>query len=251
MEQAIEQVRRRVAPVGLARERTLPMPEGLTDLLPEQGLVRGRFLACTGPAATSLALALVAPTVAAGSWLAVIDLPTLGPDAASEAGIALERVVAVSSTDSSTDWATTVASAADGFDVVLTRGAGQSRARSVIRPTAIHRVRARVQQRGAVVVVVGDPGALSCDGVFDTTDPSWEGLGEGDGRLCRRTVEVRATGRRIPTGRRCRIHLPATGGPALAAPGVTGTGVTACGASDPAPGTGDDPRARPELVLAG
>lgn len=240
MEQAIEQIRRRVAPVALARERTLPVAEGLAGLLPEGGLVRGRLVACTGPAATSLALSLVAPAVAAGAWLALVDLPTVGLDAAGEAGIPLGRMVAVSSDD----WVTTVAAAVDGFDVVLTGGARRGRGRIGLRPGAVGRVRSRIQQREAVVVVVGDPGELPCDGVLDTTDPTWEGLGDGHGRLCRRTVEVRAGGRRIPSERRRRVHLPAaTGG------GPMPTDPTGPGSGAPDPGVLDD--ARPDLVLVG
>lgn len=266
MEQAIEQVRRHVAPMALARERTLPVADELAGLLPEGGIVRGRVLACTGPAATSLALALVAPTVATGSWLALIDLPAVGLDAVGEAGIALERVVAVASDDP----AATLAAAADGFDVVLVGGAGRSRVRGPVPPAVSARVRARVQQRGAVVVVVGDPGSLPCDAVLDTADPSWEGLGDGHGRLCRRTVEVRAEGRRIPNGRRCRVHLPATGDllptpvepggsadparrggdrdPAAAAPDAAARGTAALAAADPDAAA---PAGRSGLVLAG
>ena len=101
----------RVAPVSMARERVLPVAERVTELFSEGGLVRGRVLSCRGMAATSASLALVAAAVAAGSWLAVIDVPTLGLDAASELGVPLERIVAI---DTSLGEKPTEANVADG-----------------------------------------------------------------------------------------------------------------------------------------
>ena len=116
----------RVAPLALAGERTLPVADEFAELFPERGLVRGRTIVCSGQAATSLALALAAPAVAAGSWLAAIDVPTIGLDAASEFGIALERVVAVRTgadreVGRAGRWSDVVAAAADGFDLLITR----------------------------------------------------------------------------------------------------------------------------------
>lgn len=224
----------RVAPVSMALERTLPVPDDCRELFAEGGLVRGRVLSCVGPAATTMALRVVSAAVDAGGWLAVIDLPTLGLDAASELGVALERVVAIDTTrrssraaaeKSSVDgdtgsgaagvagaaggaieamveadpgvWADAVAAAADGFEVLLTRvPAG-------VRPATMRKVSTRLQQRGVVMMVIGDPGALVCDGVLDTGQQVWSGLGAGWGSLQHRSVDVTATGRRLP-GRRCR-----------------------------------------------
>ncbi len=71
----------------MAHERTLPVPDALGGLFVEGGLVRGRTLACQGPAATSTALTPPPPLVAPagdglGAWMAVIDVPTVGLDAA-------------------------------------------------------------------------------------------------------------------------------------------------------------------------
>ena len=76
-----------------------PTPADCADLFAEGGLVRGRTLSSTGPAATTVMLRLVAAAIEAGGWMAVIDVPTLGLDAASELGIALERVVAIDTQD--------------------------------------------------------------------------------------------------------------------------------------------------------
>ncbi len=196
----------RVAPSALAGDRTLPVAEEFAELFAERGLVRGRSFACSGPAATSLALALVAPAVASGSWVAAIDVPTIGLDAANEFGIVLERVVAVRTDDlpgqQIARWPDVVAAAADGFDLLITRvPAGVS-------PTAARKVATRLRQRDVVMLVLGDPGALSCDGVLDASTAGWEGLGDGHGHLQRRQLVVEASGRRLHGRRRCRLTLP-------------------------------------------
>ena len=89
-------LRERLQSNVLTHEQTVPVAPELASLFPERALVRGRTLACAGPAATSTGMAVVAAAVASGAWLAVVDVPTFGLDAASELGIALERVVAVS-----------------------------------------------------------------------------------------------------------------------------------------------------------
>ncbi len=206
----VESLGDRVAPVVMAHERTLPVPDQFGELFVDGGLVRGRVLSCDGVAATSTALALVAPSVAAGSWLAIVGVPNLGLDAAGELGVPLERVVHVELGDHPERiWAEVVAAAADGFEVVLTR------VPEGVRPATARTVASRLQQRGVVVVVLGTTGALTCDGVLTSSDDVWEGLGEGHGYLRRRSVRVEASGRRIPGVRRCRVDLPAGTGPAI------------------------------------
>ena len=189
-----------VAPLVLARERTLPVAEMFDGLFAERGLVRGRVIACTGPAATSLALALVSSSIAAGSWLAMIDVPTIGLDAASEFGIALERVVAVRADGAR--WPDVVAAAADGFELLL------ARVPAGVAPATMRKVATRLRQRDAVMIVLGDPGALSCDGVLDSNSVEWTGLGDGHGHLRQRRLVVEASGRRLHGRRRCGITLP-------------------------------------------
>jgi hypothetical protein len=190
----------RVAPLALATDRTLPVAEEFVDLFPERGLVRGRTFACSGAAATSLALALAAPAVAAGSWLATIDVPTIGLDAASEFGIALERVVAVRA--DAARWPDVVAAAADGFDLLIARVPAD------VSPSSMRKVATRLRQRDVVMLVLGDPGALSCDGVLDAGDARWVGLGDGHGHLQHRRLVVEAAGRRLHGRHRCRLMLP-------------------------------------------
>lgn len=223
MELAVE-LRERVAPTVLAHEQTLPVSAELAGLFAEQALVRGRTLACVGPAATSTAMTLVAAAVAGGAWLAVVDVPTFGLDAASEAGIALERVVAVSSHDAGppiipisagipisavtavtagviVGWPDLMAAVVDGFEVVVANVPPH------LPAGALRKLTTRIRRRGAVVVLLGDVGAMACDGVIESTGIAWSGLGNGFGRLSRRTVDLQASGRRLPGRHQCRVTL--------------------------------------------
>lgn len=192
----------RVAPVVLARDRTMPVSDELAGLFAEGGLVRGRTVGCQGPAATSTALALAAAAVTAGAWMAVIDLPTIGLDAASELGVPLERIVAVGTGGDPARWVDVVAAAADGFDVLLVR------VPSGLAAAAVRKLAVRLRQRDVVTIVLGDPGAMGCDGVLHTDAPQWSGLGNGHGHLRERRVMVEASGRRLPR-RSCQLAISA------------------------------------------
>ena len=75
-------------------------------------------MAVDGAAARSLALALAAGPSAAGSWVGVVGLPSLGLAAAAEVGVALERLLLVAALPPA-EWATVVATLVDGVDVVV------------------------------------------------------------------------------------------------------------------------------------
>ena len=211
-------LRERVQSNVLTHEQTVPVATGLASLFPERALVRGRTLACAGPAATSTGMAVVAAAVAGGAWLAVVDVPTFGLDAASEAGIALERVVAVSVTSAVADdpipsgtspssWVEVMAAVVDGFDIVLARVPADAAA------GPLRRLATRIRQRGAVVILLGDAiaghdSAMPCDGVIESGGIVWSGLGAGFGVLRQRTVELHMSGRRVPGRRQCRVTLP-------------------------------------------
>jgi hypothetical protein len=193
-----------VASTTLARERTLPVADPLIPLLPA-GLVRGQAVSCHGIAATSLALALAAEATAAGAWLAVVDVPWLGVEAAVEVGIPLERLVRVDP-GVDTNWADLTAAVLDGFEVVVTRIPRR------LGAAALRRVSARVKARDAVLVVLGEAGALAADVVMESSAPVWEGVEAGWGHLRGRKITVEASGRRVPRPRRVDLWLPAAGG---------------------------------------
>lgn len=171
-------------------------------MLPDAGLVRGRVVGCTGPAAISLALALSARAMVAGSWMAAVGVPMLGVEAAHEIGVPLTRLVMVAADARPSEWAERVGAAADGFDLILTRPpAGADR--------VVRKVRTRLHARGVVLFAVGpaSPG-VSCDIEFTTTSVTWQGLGEGHGSLLARRAVVRAGGRRLPRSIEREVWLP-------------------------------------------
>lgn len=206
----------RVAPSAPAREQVLPVHPALGAVLPE-GLPRGSVVVCEGPMAMSSALLVAAEATRRGAWLGVAGLPTLGVAAAGEVGVALERMVLVRDGGISGDEqrAQVLATLIDGFDVVLLGGAAR------VRAGTARRLHARLRSRGAVVVIVGAPGAFSGD-LRITAEATWLGLGAGHGSLRSRRVEVTVDGRRVrrprhltlwaphPTGEIVPIEVPAT-----------------------------------------
>ncbi len=183
-------VRPASAPDPAGAHRVLPVAPELTGLLPNRGLRRGSTIAVAAgqprpSGATSLVLALLAEASRAGSWCAVVGVPTFGAVAAAELGIALDRLALVPYPGP--DWATVVAALIDGVDVVVTAvPAG-------VTTTVATRLAARARQRGSVLVPYG-----RWDGADVTLQVSrgvWQGLGAGRGRLRRREVTVSARGR--------------------------------------------------------
>ncbi len=197
----------KIGPVTFARDRVLPVDPALESLFPEAGLTRGSIIGCQGDTAVSVALALVAAASTAGSWLAVVGVRSLGLRAASEVGVALDRLVMVA--DQARDlgeepWANVISALIDGFDLVVLR--------SDVRPSTARRLQARLQARGAVLILIGDPSPFSCDITMDCARGEWEGLGHGSGRLERRRLTVSAEGRRLPRRRQVDVWLPGASG---------------------------------------
>ncbi len=212
---------RRGRPQVLAGDELLPVMAGLGELLGWSGLKRGATLAVhggrSGDGATSLALALLAAASAAGSWSAAVGLPALGPLAAGELGVDLARLVLVP--DPGARFVAVVAALLDGCDLVLARPPGPL-ARSEAR-----RLSARARERRCVLVVAtGTVGALrggpviACSAAWpepvdvhlEVRHGTWQGLGEGSGRLHTRVVDVVATRRRAAPERvEAPLELPA------------------------------------------
>jgi hypothetical protein len=192
----------RAQPLALAQEQLLPVLPAFEGLLPEPGLRRGTITQVQGPAATSLALALLAASSAAGSWVAALGMGGLGLGAASELGIALERLLLVDVPDQRS-WATAVAAAFDGVDAVLVDVPRRT------RDGDARRLQARLRERGAVLVAVGTPGPFQPDVVVTGDTAVWHGLGNGWGHLRARSLSVAITGRRAAARRRtAQLWLP-------------------------------------------
>ncbi|GAA1037659.1 hypothetical protein GCM10009557_51610 [Virgisporangium ochraceum] len=161
------------------------------------------------PAATSLLLSLLAEASKAGSWCAVVGVPTLGAGAAAELGVALDRLALVP--NPGPDWPTVVAALLDGFDIVVASVPG------TMAPAIASRLAARARQRGAVLMPYGPWPAV--DLTLDAVDPAWHGIESGRGRLRGRQLTVVARGRGAASAPRVtHLWLPQPSG-VLPAPG--------------------------------
>jgi hypothetical protein len=189
-----------------ARERTLPLLAAFEELVPQCALQRGSVVSCHGAAAVSLALAVAAGPSQEGAWVGVVGFPTLGLAAAAEAGVVLERLVAVTGEFSDAQWADLLAACIDGFDVVVLGPGTQA-----VRPATVRRLLARLQSRGAVAVTVGAP-AFGSDLRFDCAESVWVGWGLGHGVAQGRVARVTLSGRRVPRTREARLWVPAVDG---------------------------------------
>ena len=187
-------------PVSLAGEHVLPVLDALHPLLPDPGCAGARWWRWRGWRPRSLALALAAGPSAAGSWVGVVGVPSLGLAAAGELGVALDRLVLVAP------------AAAGGVGHGgrhpgrrVRRGAGRA-CPARLRAGDARRLQARVRDRGAVLCTV--PGlrrhrARPHAGVQPwSAGRAWS---PAPGHLQARRVEVRG-------------HRPAGGGSARARP---------------------------------
>lgn len=182
----------------LAHERTLPVADGLGELVPSGVLQRGSTIAVHGVGATSYALALVAEAVRGGSFLAVVASTGFNLGACIDFDIPLRRVVQFVLPDER-GWSQQVAAVIEGFDLVVL--ADRRRA----SPSQARQLAARARERGSVVVrVAGQSWSDTPDLRFDVRDPAWHGLAEGHGHLASRVVSVQVAGRRWPGPPRVR-----------------------------------------------
>ena len=185
----------------------LPVSSDLCNMFPEGGLVRGRTVLCNGDAAVALALRVVAQATQAGSWLGVVGVHNIGVQAASEQGIALQRVVFVQPAISRAEWVSTVAAAADGFDVLMLE------VPHGITVADARRVQTRIQSRRNALVLVGTTQKLALQSVFqpdvvmDTTTTQWNGIERGAGHVQSREVCVTVSGRRVPRAQQHSLHF--------------------------------------------
>ncbi len=187
-------------PVTLAGDHVLPTHPIFAPLFPWGGLQRGTVVAGSGLAARSLLLALAAGPVAAGAWVAVLGVPSLGLLTASELGLPLARLVSVDV--DAAHGAAALGAAVDAFDAIILGPA-------FLRGSEARRIQARARERGTVLLAAGDPGMLEVDTSLTVTSVQWHGLHDGHGRLRARQVSISATGRRAAARvRRLALWLP-------------------------------------------
>ena len=173
--------------------RALPTNPALGGLLPDGALAAGSVYAVDN--STTLALGLVQGPSAAGAWCAVVGVPDLGVEAAAGLGIDLERLVLVPHPGE--HWLSVVSALIDVVSVVLVKppmsGQAGQQARARIGEAAAGKLAARLRQREAVLVSLGDwPRA---DARLTVTESNWAGIGAGFGHLTARQVTVSSTAR--------------------------------------------------------
>jgi len=188
-------VAREVAPVVLARDRSVELPGVLGELVPEGAMARGSVLRVTGrpgAGATTVGFELAAGFTALGEWAAAVDLDsTFGPLAAAEVGVALERFAVVRRVPPAR-WATVVAALLDGVSLVLAevpRGVALGDAR---------RLEARARERESVLVAMETRGAVWPGGAaysLHATASVWDGIERDAGLLGGRRLQVQVEGR--------------------------------------------------------
>ena len=141
------------------------------------------------------------------SWVGIAGLADLGVQAAGDAGVDVERMVAVREQRLFDDdtWGQVLAAMVDGFDLVLI-GPGVQ-----VRAGTARRLQARAQPRGAVLVLAGEVSGFTTD-LQVRTDAEWGGLGDGHGHLRSRCVSVEVHGRRVPRPRHDELWFPALDG---------------------------------------
>ena len=136
-----------VAPVVLAEEQLLPVPEVFHSLLPGRGLQRGWTTKVDGgPSARALAWALLGSVTASGGWIAAVDVPGISLPAAREVGVAIERMLIVNS--SATTWSNTIGALIGAVDAVV-YGAPRHR----VQPREYRRIASRCRERGTLLLL--------------------------------------------------------------------------------------------------
>jgi hypothetical protein len=180
-----------------ARENLLPMPESLSELLPDS-LPRGSVAVLSG--ARSLPLQLVAAVTAAGGHAAIVGQPDVGLLAAVEMGADLSRLAVIP--DPGADPVEVAAVLMDGLDLVLLGLGGRA-----VSPTRARAVTARARQKGCTLLVVdGDWHGASARlesrvSGFEVTGAGAGAPTPGCGRISRVRLATRASGRSVGLAR--------------------------------------------------
>lgn len=204
-----EQVQR-VAPVVLAAEHLLPVPEVFHTVLPGGGLQRGWTTRVDGgSSARALAWALLSNITTTGGWIATVDVPGISLSAAREVGVAIERVLVVTSPDPAA-WSATIGALIGSVDVIVFAAP-----RHRVQPSEYRRMSSRCRERGTVMLELASTGEgqLQYDVAFTVNPVEWQGLGIGHGCLQSRGLDVSVSGRRTKgPARRARFELPSVDG---------------------------------------
>lgn len=211
LEPSLEQ---QVAPVTLAAEQLLAVPDAVAGLFPQRGLQRGWSVGFSGAAGWSLALAMLGSAIGDDGWAACVGLEALGLVAAQELGVKLDRLLMVE-TPEPAQLPSVVASLVEVVDVVClgpTPSIGTRDGR---------RLMARAREQDAVLFHLdgGRSWPHPLDAQLTTSAGAWTGVGWGHGSLRTRQVTVQTSGRRsMAQPRRLDVLLPGPDGPPVPVP---------------------------------
>jgi hypothetical protein len=158
--------------------RRLPTVPALARVLPGGGLQAGGAYSVRN--STSLAMALLAGPSLSGAWCAVVGVPSFGVEAAAGFGIDLNRLVLIPHPGE--QWLTVTAALADVVSVVLTQAPNR------LTPSDAARLKARLRQRGTVLLALGQ--WPQEDSSLEVSTSHWDGLGHGRGHLQARRTKV-------------------------------------------------------------
>ena len=180
--------------------RRLETHPALASLLPGGSLKAGAAYAVRG--STTLVMALLAGPSAAGAWCGVLGMPDFGAEAAGRFGIDLARLVLVPHPGD--QWLTVTAAIVDVLSVVVVLPPSKARDGDVARLTA------RLRQREATLIVVGDWPQV--EAALTVSRSGWSGVGAGTGYLVSHRVTVESSARGgSGSPRRADLWLPDPG----------------------------------------
>ncbi|MFC6355605.1 hypothetical protein [Luethyella okanaganae] len=179
--------------------RALPTLPAIAGVLPGGALRQGCSYSIDGSVTLAMAM-LVAPS-SNGAWCGVVGVPDFGAEAAARFGIDLERLALVPHPGE--QWLAATAALVDVLTVVVVRPPRRA------SDAEAARLGARLRQRGAALVVLGD--WPQSEAKLSVSESEWTGLGSGHGYLTGREVTVTATGRLgLDRPRSARLWLPDT-----------------------------------------
>lgn len=144
------------------------------------GLVQLRTGGVYGVDSATLGMALAAGASQAGEWVGFAGWDDFGVEAAQQHGIALSRTVLVPSPGE--HWLEVTAALVDVLKVVVLRPTG------VVDAKSASILDARLRARSGVLVVQGD--WPRCEARLTSENTTWEGIGQGRGRLRERRIEI-------------------------------------------------------------
>lgn len=206
--EVLRELQDRLAPVTLAREQLLAVPEPLLPLFPFGGLQKGQSVGFRGSGSWSVAMAMAGTLAGNDGWMAVVGIEELGLAAVAELGVRLDRLLLIETTPPA-QLATVVAALVGAVGVIAlspNRDVGHRDAR---------RLTARARERGTTLFHLdgGRHWSQALDLMITTKPEHWEGIGQGHGHLRWRRLSVEAIGRRSSARRRrVSVLLPGPGG---------------------------------------